>query len=148
MGGKYAAIARCIHHAVNSRRESRDLAPLTGNEKLIQAAKEHARYLAKNEVVRHRGRGGTSPDDRVVYNFVGENAAQTYDHGNHPKTIANRVAGQWMQSPRHRRNLLNDAYTHSGIGVWKNGSDVYAVQMYAKPRGAKVIRGVKSLLPV
>jgi uncharacterized protein YkwD len=115
---------------------------------LIDAAKHHARDMAQKNYVSHRNKKGEDYSDRVMYDHVGENIAKTHDNGDHPKTIANRIVGQWMASPQHRHNILKSTYTHSGVGVWKKGNRVYAVQMYAKPRGAKLVRKVKKILPV
>lgn len=61
------------------------------------------------------------------YNFVGygENIARYF------KTPKNTVLG-WMNSPGHRKNILNPTYTHIGIGIAKDQfGNIYWVQHFA-----------------
>lgn len=36
-----------------------------------------------------------------------------------------------MDSPGHRKNILNQDYTHIGVGVFQTGSDIFATQVFA-----------------
>jgi len=47
---------------------------------------------------------------------------------------ANAMAQQWFESPGHHDNMLNAAYTISGMGIAIDGSDrIWACQMFAGP---------------
>jgi uncharacterized protein YkwD len=42
------------------------------------------------------------------------------------------IAG-WMRSPGHRRNLLSPRFTEVGFGIAQRGSDIFYVQVLARP---------------
>ena len=46
--------------------------------------------------------------------------------------LAADVVEQWMDSPGHRANILNDEFTHIGVGYYhtKDGYRHYWVQMF------------------
>jgi uncharacterized protein YkwD len=130
MGGKYAAIERWIHRKTNSVRASRGCEQLCGDPELIDAAQSQARWMAKREEVTHTDGQGRGPADRVDYGSATENAGQSYDRGRRPRVIAGTIVDLWLSSTAHEHNLTDPTHRRSGVGVWKNGDRVFAVQMY------------------
>ena len=63
----------------------------------------------------------------------GENVGRLDDHGQLTvEEVAARIHQSWMDSPGHRENLLNPAYTHIGVGVAHNPAyGYYLAQNFA-----------------
>lgn len=80
----------------NRERERFGLAKLTVDKKLMQQARRHANWMARNRVLRH-GR-----------DIVAENIAMG-------QSTSTEAVQDWMNSPGHRSNIL--APKHSTIGV-------------------------------
>ncbi len=104
---------------MNTERATKGLAPLQWSETLAGLARLHSSNMATHKFFSHRGVDGTMIDDRADllglgnWNAIGENIAflRGYDE---PERIA---VTKWLQSPSHRRNLLNATWRESAIGV-------------------------------
>lgn len=111
-------------------KEKQDAAPpLVWDEKLAEAAQQHANDMSRKDFFSHTGSDKSTVSSRVdKQNFewmmVGENIADGY------KTEADVVAG-WMSSPGHCKNIMNPEFTHMGVAVSKDGK--YWVQVLATP---------------
>jgi len=111
---------RCL---LNEERASRGLKPLVSNTQLRRAAQKHSLEMVRNAFFDHVSPEGSTLMSRVrkgtlylrnALNFaLGENIA--WGAGS-LATPAKTVEG-WMESPDHRRNILNRRYRHIGIGV-------------------------------
>jgi uncharacterized protein YkwD len=72
--------------------------------------------------------------DRVnyVYDYAGENLAEGF-------TDTSSVLQGWINSSKHKENLLNNNYTEIGVGVAKgkynDAEAVFVVQFFGKPVG-------------
>nr|WP_318281033.1 CAP domain-containing protein [Paenibacillus bovis] len=62
-------------------------------------------------------------DFGIYYTAAGENIAYGYP-------TAKSVVDGWMNSPSHRANILNDMFTHIGVGYVQDGH--YATQMFLR----------------
>lgn len=101
--------------------------PVTWNEQLEEAARNHATDMAKRKYFSHTSKNGKSVSDRIIatgYSYkgyksytVGENIAQGQ------MSIAEVMDG-WMHSEGHCRNLMNPAFKEVGVSV----NDNYWVQ--------------------
>ncbi len=85
------------------------------NLALNTAAFHHSISMALSGQLSHTGPDGSTLGQRLhrveySYSAAGENIAARY------KTVASVVAG-WMNSPGHRANILNPAFTEVGFGV-------------------------------
>ena len=126
----------------NVERRSHGLAELAYNPKLAKAAQHHAECMASNRYFSHTGFDGSDPAERVKfltdyrYQRVGENLFwRTPD--NNPRAA---VAG-WMQSPGHRRNVLNPEFIEIGLGYATEGYNHFYVQVFGRPVGNPTIQG-------
>jgi uncharacterized protein YkwD len=113
------AIEAAVLKGVNAERRSRRLRPLVVNVQLTQAARLHARDMAKAGKLDHAGTDGSDLVmrlGRVCYGWraAGENIAAGY--GGDVK----RVVKGWMDSPPHRAAILNKDYAEIGIGYSVN----------------------------
>ncbi len=106
-----------------------------------QAAQNHAVDMAQYRYFDHRGRDGSQPSDRVrsqgyQFSFVGENIAAG-------SASPIQTVQQWMNSPGHRRNILNPNYTEIGFG-YSTAPNPYRhvwVQVFGAPRGGQPSSG-------
>ncbi len=116
------AFAQEVIELANIERGKVNAGPLTAQAQLTQAARAHALDMACNLFVSHTGSDGSSPFERMTrfgyaFSAAAENVAAGY------ATPAEVVQG-WMDSPGHRENMLDPAYTQIGIGyVFNSGAE-------------------------
>ncbi|ABA57867.1 conserved hypothetical protein [Nitrosococcus oceani ATCC 19707] len=108
---------------INQERQKHNLASLKIHSALVAAAKGHSKDMAQNNFISHRGSNGSSPFTRMAdagYRFrtAGENVAAGYSS---PQAV---LTG-WMNSPGHRRNILNASYCELGVGYAYQGRSTY-----------------------
>jgi uncharacterized protein YkwD len=105
----------------NQERIKAGLPPLSWDPHLERLAQSHARDMGLRDFFAHENPYGLGPFDRFnalqppYYNVAGENAARGQES-------PEELISQWMNSPKHRDNLLHPAYTHIGIGAYFNRS--------------------------
>ncbi|MGA9769503.1 MAG: CAP domain-containing protein [Blastocatellia bacterium] len=109
---------QCLNE-VNRLRQSRKLVPLTFSEDLLQVARSYSRRMAEEKFFSHNDPEGRSVRERVndaniKWRMVGENLALSNGYIN---PVAVSLHG-WMDSPGHRRNILDPDWRHTAIGVW------------------------------
>ena len=93
-------------------RSSNGLSALRADRSLEAAALEQARYMARSGRMAHTTGLGRSFGRRMSGNGVDGAAAENIAHGAFgPDELFRR----WMDSPSHRRNMLNPAYTRYGL---------------------------------
>jgi len=109
--------------------------PLTLAKRLGGAAREHARDMARHNMLAHEGSDGSTPAVRVTregysWRTVGENVASG-------PTTPEEVMQGWLDSPGHCENLMNARFTEMGIAYVvdpKSESGVYWAQVFATPK--------------
>lgn len=99
----------------NKAREKAGVAVLVKNELLEEAAERKARDMVENDYFAHVSPAGKSPwnwiqDAGYDYRFAGENLAINF-------TDAEKEQEAWMDSPSHRKNILNPDYKEIGVAV-------------------------------
>lgn len=100
---------------VNAYRKQNGLKPLKINASLTDAAKNHARDLAKWDRISHFGSDGSSPWDRVKRTGYGAKlAAENVGTG---QITFEEVMKGWKDSPGHNKNLLLADAEHMGIAL-------------------------------
>ena len=122
----------------NEQRRRAGLQPLRLSSKLGQAAQSHAQDMARNNIFSHTGSNGSTMVDRVKkvgysYSTIGENIAAG---GATPAATIQ----QWMNSPGHRRNILNPSFTEIGFGYVAAPNTEYRhywVQVFGSPMNAR-----------
>lgn len=111
--------ASLVIKLVNEARKEADVEILTENPKLKAAAENKAQDMINRDYFAHISPLGESPWDLIVgqgydYRFAGENLAIDY-------TSAKQQQQAWMESPLHRKNILNPEYKEIGVAV-KSGT--------------------------
>ncbi len=121
----------CQIALVNAYRRRHRLPPVRAYHKLDGFARSHSRYLAKQCACNHDY--FTARSERIMKvtgtNHVGENCIQ-YPSPEYNDSIAVRLIEEWMESPEHRANILNPAFSKIGIGVVIRGRYIYATQIF------------------
>lgn len=107
-----------ILQQVNAERAKAGLEPLQIDYRLVRTARAKSQDMIDNGYFDHQSPTLGSPFDQmsragITYRSAGENIAAM-------ATAAKAVEG-WMNSPRHRANILNPNFTHTGIGVINGG---------------------------
>ncbi|MFV2178112.1 CAP domain-containing protein [Actinomadura sp. LOL_011] len=98
----------------NAERADAGCSPLRADERLMAAAERHSADMAANGYFSHTSQNGDTPWDRMEaagYTSPGaENIAKGY-------STAEAVVRGWMDSPGHRRNILNCDLRAIGAGM-------------------------------
>ena len=131
-GTTTAALGESVRCLLNLRRASAGLGPLGGQRKLLHAANSHAKDMVDHQFVSHIGSDGSTPLSRVrrtgflkgaSFFAVGEDMAW----GNSYEVTPANAVQAWMNSPVHRRNILDKRFNRIGSGVVRgeptNGGD-------------------------
>ncbi|KAG1703226.1 hypothetical protein DVH05_008136 [Phytophthora capsici] len=110
-------------NAVNRERAANGLAALCMNYKLQNAAQGHSNDMAQNNYMSHKGSDGSTMSQRIQaagYDRTasGENVAAGH-------TSVEEVMKAWMNSPRHRDNILRKKFTMFGCGYAYSESSTY-----------------------
>ena len=105
----------------NLERTKHGLSPLMEHGLLGAAATAHSEEMLKLDYFSHTSPtpGKTTPEDRV--RSTGANPRLVAENifscsGYEPNGVAQLAVEQWLQSPGHRRNMLDPRATHIGIG--------------------------------
>jgi len=107
--------AQRIVDLTNQARQRVGLAPLVFDERLTRSATLKADDMASSGYFAHRSPKGDSPWEwfkkaGYEYTYAGENLAMDFRE-------AEGVVEAWMESPKHRENVLNPKYRDIGIAV-------------------------------
>ena len=118
----------------NAQRARAGLPPLRANSRLMQAAQTQAEQTASARQLQHvlPDAKYPRPEDRLgASGYPWRAWAENIAFGQ--KTPSDAVEA-WMQSPGHRKNLLDPKYTELGTGVAADATGrPYYVQVFGKP---------------
>lgn len=105
----------------NIERGSRELQQLNLDPELAKRSQMHAEWMALNNSLKHSKLGGTD------YSIEGENIAKGH-------ISEEEVVKAWMDSPGHRKNILNGKFTNAGFGYAKrsDGTTFWCAQFGGK----------------
>lgn len=99
---------------VNRARQDNNLEPLTTDPELTRVARIKSQDMVDNDYFSHNSPTFGSPFDMldhfgIKYLYAGENLAANPSIENAHTSL--------MNSPGHRQNILNENFTHIGIGI-------------------------------
>lgn len=105
----------------NQERARAGLEPFQLSTQLSNICQDHCWDMAHNDFFSHTGSNGSSGVERAEakgypYPYVGENIAAGY-------STPESVVTAWMNSPGHRKNILNPYYKEIGIGYYHLEND-------------------------
>lgn len=130
-GGDSSATGQVLE-LVNARRSEAGCAPVRSDPELSAAAQRHSQDQAEHRTMSHTGSDGSDVGQRLdragyAWSTYGENVAYN-------QSTPEAVMEAWMNSPGHRANILNCAFTEIGIGRADIGDGPYWTQNFAAPR--------------
>jgi uncharacterized protein YkwD len=119
---------KMIFEITNGFRGQHGIAPLTWDGTLAEAARIHSKDMRDNNYFDHADPQGNQAWDRAEaagYSWaaIGENISKGY------RNSVGAVDG-WVNSPSHRKCMLDGIYTELGVGV----SGTYATQVFGTPK--------------
>lgn len=124
--------------AVNEERRERDLAPLEFDDALNEAAQEHSEDMLRRGYYAHTSPEGGTVMDRYLAaggsraRAVAENIAMCENCPPPDRPAVRRLTRGWMDSPEHRRNILDPGMDGFGFGIAAQaGAGLYATQTFA-----------------
>jgi uncharacterized protein YkwD len=110
-----ADTAQSVLSSINAVRAKAGCGPLKLNKALMAAAQGHARSMAEQNFFGHRDKAGRGFASRV--------RAQGYRYGLAAENIAagqktpDKAVQAWLDSPGHRRNIMNCKFRDTGIAM-------------------------------
>lgn len=117
-----------LMRATNEDRAQQGLGPLKWDPALARAAQRHAELMVGQGALSHQYAGEADLVTRVGqqgahFRVVAENLAVA------PNPEA--VETEWMHSPPHRRNILDARLNEIGIGLVRQGGNLWAVEDFS-----------------
>ncbi len=131
-------LRKALYKAVSRARKSMGAREVEQDEGFETIARRHARDMVERGYMAHRSPEGDGPRERVFAIFpdfvgiAGENIAMRRIRPD--ESAADTALGAveaWVDSPPHRKNLLDQRHGHVGIGVADNGRATYIVMLLA-----------------
>ena len=124
-----------ISDLINEERRRKGLDDLVWDERLAQIARNYSRKMASESFFSHYDSDGHSVVDRVRnsgvrgWSKIGENLFYCAGYSE----IDSLAVRGWMNSPEHRRNILDRQFTATGIGIARSrNGQVYITQVFIR----------------
>ncbi len=138
-----------IIRLTNEERQKAKLEPLKISPALTFLARKQSEHLCiyTYGLLDHESKlfpeGWRKFSDRmkaVRISSAGENLAYRTSGGN-PAKWSDFIVKGWMNSPNHRKNILNRKFNYLGVGVWEcSGNITYATQVFSSDLGRIPLR--------
>ncbi len=125
-GTAVSAVEQRVFDLINHERANHGVPALVMRSDLCGVARGHSQEMAEYNYLNHENIAGMSAADRltnagIAWRTCGENIAYNSGYAD----PAARAVVSWMESPGHRQNILNEAFTHTGVGVAQGASGTY-----------------------
>lgn len=140
-----AILPKVLIDLANTDRSKNNLPQLRTSPVLEEAARKKAEHMAQYGYFGHYSPDGISPWHwfrEAGYDFskAGENLAVNFSD-------SAALEQAWMNSPKHKENILNAGFTEIGIatakGMYNGAETTFVVQMFGTPR--KIATGDKAI---
>jgi uncharacterized protein YkwD len=142
-----ARVEGAVIDGTNDFRRAEGRQALKRNAELEATARAFAEYMARTGKFDH-GADGSTPAARAErhgydYCFVAENISRQYSTaGFGTAELARQLVEGWKQSPGHRRNMLEPDVVETAVAIahrtYKGYQDYYAVQLFGRPKSARI----------
>lgn len=118
----------------NKEREKNGLPPLHSDGNLSRVALYKSRDMRDAGYFSHRSPTYGTPEEMITrFHIVYSEASENIAAG---QMSPEKVVRDWMDSPVHRKNILNRAYTHVGVGYVDGGTyGSYWTQLFIAKEG-------------
>lgn len=113
------ALEKDAFQLINTERSLAGLSTLKWSDKIAAVARFHSDNMAGKNFFSHKGLDGLMVDDRAAqlkmgpWSAIGENIAYMKGYEN-PVEMA---VQKWLDSPGHKKNLLDPYWTETAIGM-------------------------------
>src|SRR5262249_8045819 len=128
---KLSADEQALVELLNKERKKEKLAELVVDPLLCKVARQHSENMAKHEDMKHK-LDGKGVGDRVSeagydYRAAGEILANSKaeDDRDSPPSPPAEIHKMWMESPEHRKNILNPKYREVGLSMARSKKGTY-----------------------
>ncbi len=130
-----------IIEETNKERQKHNLPLVTYNQSLSEAAAAKANNMFEENYWAHYSPSGKDPWSFInasgyKFSYAGENLAKNF-------STSEDVVKAWMESPKHRENILSSNYDDIGIaiseGVLQGQKTTLVVQMFGRPYSAVAV---------
>jgi uncharacterized protein YkwD len=119
---------------INQERGSQGLPPLAYSELLSSVARAHSQDMLARDFVDHINPDGLTPFDRLERAAYRYSAAAENIAAGHGQASAADALNSWLNSPGHRKNVLNPEFSEIGIGYAQGGKmEHYWTGLFARP---------------
>ncbi|HEY1036967.1 MAG TPA: CAP domain-containing protein [Candidatus Paceibacterota bacterium] len=135
-----------LSYQTNEYRQQNQVIQLSENPLLAQAAAMKAKDMAAKGYFSHLGPDNEKPwvwmqKAGYRYSYAGENLAINF-------VDSSDVTKAWINSPAHRKNLVNPRFTETGIGtaegMYEGRPTIFVVQFFAAPAGGSADMPVRT----
>ena len=128
----FSGLEQYMLELINLDRQENGLSPVEWDAFAAKAGREHAIEMARYDYLSHWNLAGQGPDIRYALagglDVVQENVYsyyQIYENGvpvpiQDWRALVQRAEKDLMNSPGHRKNILNSDHTHVGVGIAYN----------------------------
>lgn len=146
LGVKANLTSQSLLATTNSERTKSGATPLKYSEKLSAAAHYKAQDMFQQQYWAHTGPDGSTPwkwlsQANYNYSYAGENLAKNF--ATPEATIA-----AWIDSPKHRENIVNQNYTEVGFAVidgeLQGSPTTVIVALFAQPESQVGVAGASA----
>jgi uncharacterized protein YkwD len=109
----------CLHNRI---RRAHHLPRLHGDARLRRAATRHSHSMIRQRFFDHVAPGGSTLTTRVrtagyLRRVLGYSLGENIGWGERGLSTPRAMVRAWMNSPGHRRNMLNGSFRDIGIGI-------------------------------
>ena len=109
---------------INEERRINELPPLVKDEELMKFAQKHSEWMAKTKKYQH---SGANIKEVIMHGDDGGCGAYLTH-----KLDAQTTVGAWMDSPGHRKHLLNPTLTKIGVGYEEGDLGGYSTAVFKR----------------
>jgi uncharacterized protein YkwD len=129
-------LERQVFQLTNEARRKHGLSPLDPDQTLMTLARDKSDDMLKHHYFSHTDAAGKTikelyakeGPDKGRMAGLGENICVV--GSGDPETAARNIVDGFMVSPGHRRNILEPAFTHLGIGISTKGKEYFVTQSF------------------
>ncbi|MFI6582101.1 CAP domain-containing protein [Embleya sp. NPDC050493] len=114
---------------VNQERATAGCGPVKSDAKLVALARAHSADMADRDYFDHNTPEGLTPWDRAEKAGVSYLGAENIARG---QKTADAVMRAWMNSPGHRRNILDCGLTKLGVGIREGANGPWWTQEFGR----------------
>ena len=133
-------VAQSMLLLVNDLRHQEGVAALTYDDTLNQASQQRVQEMITSQRFDHSRPDGSAfytilQEYGYTYQAAGENLLWYEPYGAlSEEELAQKMFQLWLNSPGHKKNMVDASYTVMGFAAQKEGDRYYGLQIFASPQ--------------